>query len=664
MIPFELQATDGKARAAVVETLHGRIETPVFMPVGTRATVMTQSPAQLESLGAQIILGNTYHLMLQPGIELFQRFGGIHRWMGWNHPVLTDSGGFQLFSLAHRVTISEEGGVLQPKQDGPIVHLSPERSIEMQRAIGSDIMMVLDHCIASTSSRAEAEAAMHLTHRWARRSLLARGDSPQALFAIVQGTIFEDLRRASARALIDLDGFDGFAIGGLAVGEERARREDVTELAAGLLPADRPRYLMGVGTPLDLLEAVARGVDMFDCILPVAWAQQGIAFTSRGKVALRRGVYKLSDTPLDPACPCDACRCYSRSYLYHLFRCEEPLGWQLLAHHNLRFYLELMREMRGHILAGTFAGFHASRRDTLGASDLDHPPVPPRVGKVRAIRRGEFEVVASPRGFSSIQHLPSGEVMHSINHPDEEAERIYVGQSAAIARALAGPMPRPLVVWDVGLGAAHNAMALVRALDRAPGHGEIELVSFEHDLDALRLALHHSARRFPHLRHAAPHRLLNVGSFQREQLRWTLCEGDFLANHAAWPSPDVVFYDPFSQKTNTPLWSLAVFRLLFARVARPAELFTFSSSTAVRSSLLAAGFHVARGVGSGPRDETTIALAIAESDAGAAPAPHPLLLGRDWLDRRARSSARFGADIPADHHEAVDRLVIGHAQFR
>jgi queuine tRNA-ribosyltransferase len=657
-MPFELQATDGKARATALETLHGRIETPVFMPVGTRATVMTQPPAHLEALGAQIILGNTYHLMMQPGIELFQRFGGIHRWMGWNRPVLTDSGGFQLFSLARRVTVSEEGAVVRPRKDGPIVHLTPESSVQMQRAIGSDIMMVLDHCIPSTSPREAAEQAMHLTHRWARRSLHARGDSPQALFAIVQGTCFEDLRRESARVLTDMGGFDGYAIGGLAVGEERSRREDVTELAAGLLPSDRPRYLMGVGTPLDLLEAVHRGVDMFDCILPVAWAQQGVAFTSRGKVDLRRGVYKLADEPVDPACPCDSCRRYSRSYLCHLFRCDEPLGWQALAFHNLRFYLELMREMRGHILAGTFAAFHAARRETLGASDLDNPPVPPRVGKQRATRRGEFAVVDSPHGFSSIQHVPSGEVMHSINHPDEEAAQVYVGQSAAIARALSGPLPRPLVVWDVGLGAAHNAMALVRALDAAPGHGAVELVSFEHDLDALRLALRHASRKFPHLRHPAPHRVCNVGSFQREGLRWTLHEGDFLAHYAASPAPDVVFYDPFSQKVNTPMWSLAVFRLLFAHLARPAELITFSSSTAIRSSLLAAGFHVARGVASGPRDETTIAFALGDRDQ----APHRLL-GRDWLDRRSRSSARFGADITPDLHEAVDQLVLGHAQF-
>ncbi len=379
------RAGGSRARAATLTTAHGVIETPVFMPVGTRATVKTQTLAQLERLGAPMLLANTYHLMIRPGADVFEKFGGIHRWMGWRGSVLTDSGGFQLFSLAHARTITEDGATFRIARDGPTLTLTPERSIAMQRAIGSDVMMVFDHCVASTAGHDEARAAVELTHRWARRSLAARGDSPQALFAIVQGACFEDLRRASADALTAIDGFDGFAIGGLAVGEARAEREDLTELTAALLPEDRPRYLMGVGTPLDLLEGVHRGVDMFDCIVPTAWAQQGMAFSSRGKIDLRRSVHRLAEERLDAACDCEACTLYARSYLHHLIKCNEPLGWQLLAFHNLRFYVRLMEEIRAHVRADTFAAFHAERRQTLALADQDNPPGKrPRVKPRRA----------------------------------------------------------------------------------------------------------------------------------------------------------------------------------------------------------------------------------------------------------------------------------------
>ncbi len=335
------------------------------MPVGTRGTVRTQTLGQLEALGAPMLLANTFHLLQRPGAEVLERMGGLHRWMGWRGAILTDSGGFQLFSLAHAHTLGEDGATFQEVADGPRVVLTPERSIAMQRAIGSDVMMVLDHCVPATASHGEAEAAMALTHRWARRSLAARGDSPQQVFAIVQGARYPALRRASADALTAIDGFDGFAIGGLAVGEARAEREDLTELTAALLPADRPRYLMGVGTPLDILEAVHRGVDMFDCILPTAWAQHGRAFTAAGKVDLRQGRHRLVDEPLDPSCPCQACARHSRSYLHHLVKCQEPLGWQLLAEHNLRFYVRLMAELRTAIRNDTFAALLAARRQTL-----------------------------------------------------------------------------------------------------------------------------------------------------------------------------------------------------------------------------------------------------------------------------------------------------------
>jgi queuine tRNA-ribosyltransferase len=666
-VKFEIRAraTGSRARAATITTLHNTIETPIFMPVGTRGTVRTQTLAQLDELGAPIILGNTYHLLIRPGIEVFERFGGLHRWMGWNRSILTDSGGFQIFSLPHAREMTEHGAEFRSSADGQRYLLTPERSIAMQRAIGSDIMMVLDQCIPSTSSHAEAVAAMELTHRWAVRSLDARGDSPQALFAIVQGACFEDLRTISAEVLTGIGGFDGYAIGGLAVGEDKSQREDITEHTAQLLPEDRPRYLMGVGTPLDLLEAVHRGVDMFDCILPGAWAQQGVVFTSHGKLDLRRGVYKFAEQPLDAACPCTACVTYSRSYLHHLVKCKEPLGWQLLAFHNLRFYLQQMSEIRTHIRNDTFAAYYRERRGFLALGDQDNPSVPPiRKKPLLPTTRGHFGVHDSPAGFSSIQHLPSGEIMHSVSHPDVEAEQVYVAQSAWIARAARGePAPdangdRPLVVWDVGLGAAHNAMALIRHLDASPGHAPVHIVSFEHDLDAFRLAIGHQ-KRFAHLRHAGPHLLHKDGVYRRDGLTWTLVEGDFLATFADQPQPDVLFYDPFSAKVDTPMWSLATFRRLFAHLERPVELFTYTASTAVRSSMLAAGFHVAAGVGTGPKSETTIALKAGPGDV----LTRHARLGRDWLDRRARSSARFGGDVDAAHHAELEALIQGHAQF-
>jgi queuine tRNA-ribosyltransferase len=632
-VKFAVHATaaGSRARAATLSTGRDTIETPVFMPVGTRATVRTQTLGQLGELaqrGAPLLLANTYHLLVRPGIEVFERFGGLHRWMGWPHSILTDSGGFQIFSLPG--TAIDEAGARLHGPGGQALVLSPERSIATQRAIGSDIMMVLDHCIASTSSHAEAEAAMQRTHRWAARCLAARGDGAAALFAIVQGACFADLRRTSARVLTDLPGFDGYAIGGLAVGETRAQREDTTALVTELLPEDRPRYLMGVGMPIDLLEGVHRGIDMFDCILPTALAQQGTAFTSRGRIDLARGVHRFAEQALDPACPCDACTRTSRSYLHHLVKCREPLGWQLLAFHNLAFYVRLMADIRAHLRAGTFAAFHAEQRVLLERADPDHPPGRrPRVKPRKPSSRGAFALHPSPQGGVRIRHVPSGEILCSVDDPDIEAARVFVEQSALLARALAPPPghapddPRapagaraPLVVWDVGLGAGHNAMALLRAVDRTPGHTPgrtlgstpIELISFERDLDAFRLALDH-VEHFPHLRHRAPHVVAHRGSYQGDQLAWSVCEGDFLATFETRPPPDVIFYDPCSAEVDPAMWSRAAFTRLFAYLARPVELFTSTGSTALRSVMRAAGFHVARGVASGARPETTIALA-------------------------------------------------------
>jgi queuine tRNA-ribosyltransferase len=357
-IGFRVQAVDreSRARRGTVTTAHGTFDTPAFMSVGTRATVTGLLPDDLRAVGAQVLLGNTYHLMLRPGVELFRRVGGIHGFMGWNGPILTDSGGFQIFSLSKDRTITERGARFRSYVDQRMHMLSPEMSIEMQTAIGSDIMMVLDICIDSTSDEATTRAAMERTHRWAVRSLAARTNSRQALFAIVQGGLVPSLRAESA-AFLTQHPFDGFAIGGLAVGDTRAEREDVIGFSAELLPPDRPRYLMGVGTPPDLLHAILAGVDMFDCILPTNLAWQGTAFTSSGRVKITRAAYASSDVPLDDACACVTCRTFSRAYLHHLLKCGEPLGPRLLSMHNLHHYQALMRDARAAIERGEYAAW-------------------------------------------------------------------------------------------------------------------------------------------------------------------------------------------------------------------------------------------------------------------------------------------------------------------
>jgi queuine tRNA-ribosyltransferase len=365
-IQFELQkkCPNTRARATRFRTLHGEVQTPVFMPVGTRASVKAQPTEWIADLEFPVILANTYHLLLRPGPEVFKKFGGIHRFMQWERSVLTDSGGFQIFCLENSRVMSDHGARFRSYIDGAEILLTPELSIQMQRAIGSDIMMVLDQCVPSTCDRALAETAMHRTHAWAKRSLDAREDSPQALFGIVQGACFEDLRKESADFLKALP-FDGLAIGGLAVGESKEEREHFCGLVADLLPEDRPRYLMGVGTPIDLLEAVARGVDLFDCILPNSLAQQGVAFSWNGKTELNRTLYALDSRPIDEDCTCWACRKYSRGYLHHLIRSKEILGWTLVANHNLRFYRELSERMRQAILEDRFGEFYAKYRPIL-----------------------------------------------------------------------------------------------------------------------------------------------------------------------------------------------------------------------------------------------------------------------------------------------------------
>jgi queuine tRNA-ribosyltransferase len=366
-LPFTVRAVDAgsRARRGSLTTGHGRIETPAFMAVGTRATVTGLTPLDLEAVGTQVVLGNTYHLMLRPGPELFRRVGGIHGFMRWSGPVLTDSGGYQIFSLSADRTVTEKGARFRAYTDGRPHLLSPERSIEVQTAIGSDIMMVLDVCLSSTVDVAALRDAMERTHRWALRSLAARGEGSQALFAIVQGGVNFELRRESA-AFLREHGFDGFALGGLSVGDARSEREDVTGFAAELLPAERPRYLMGVGTPADLIYAVSAGIDLFDCVLPTHLAWQGTAFTSTGRVRITRGPAALADVPLDASCDCSTCAAFSRAYLHHLFKCSEPLGPRLLSIHNLRHYHALMAEARAAIERGEYAAF---AKKTLHAID-------------------------------------------------------------------------------------------------------------------------------------------------------------------------------------------------------------------------------------------------------------------------------------------------------
>ena len=664
---LEKESSDSKARAAIFQTLHGEVRTPVFCPVGTQATVKGQTVETLKASGARLILVNTYHLLLRPGPEVFRNFGGIHRFMYWDGPLLTDSGGFQIFSLPHSRAMNEEGARFQSYVDGKTYLLSPESSIEMQKVIGSDIMMVLDHCIDATAPYAQAEAAMNLTHRWAERSLRAKGDSTQALFGIVQGACHADLRKKSAAFLRELP-FDGLAIGGLAVGETHPQRYDMTELVTEHLPRDLPRYLMGVGTPLDILESVHRGVDMFDCIIPSQLSQRGVAFTSEGKLQLRRTVHKFVEAPIDARCDCQACRQYSRAYIHHLIKSDEVLGWHLLGIHNMTFYHRLMREMRESVLRDDFLSYYQEKRVELARSDERNPCRPPKRPQAgRPARLGDYEIHRSPQGFTSIRQISSGEVMHSVNAPADEADKLYVEQSF-LAMRLSKRAADELVIWDVGLGAAFNAMAAIRCFERCAVTDEavlrpLRLVSFERDLDPLTLAVKKSGY-FPHLRHAAPSRILEAGEWRHAsgRCRWELLKEDFRGAIESAAVPELIFYDPFSFKTDAALWTAAIFGQIFRHaLPKSAELYTYSASTAVRAALLAAGFFVATGAGSGPKSDTTIAFTTAQ---GVLDHPaSPRLLGADWLTRWRRSGAKLPADLSDEARADFETLIEGHPQF-
>jgi queuine tRNA-ribosyltransferase len=366
---FTLHGTDGPARRGEFETPHGVVQTPAFMPVGTQGSVKATLHRDLEASGAQIILGNTYHLFLRPGDELIARRGGLHRFIGWTRPILTDSGGFQVFSLAERRVIREEGAEFQSHLDGSRHLLTPERATDIQARLGSDIAMVFDECLAYPATHESAAASMERSVRWAarcRERLLALrttgvegvtvSNSGQAQFGIIQGGVYQDLRDASADATVAV-GFEGYAIGGLSVGEPADQMYEVTQQTAGRLPVDRPRYLMGAGTPQDLVECVARGVDMFDCVMPTRNARNGQLFTSEGRINIKNARYAEDERPLDPRCGCYTCRRHSRAYLRHLYLAGEMAAGALNTLHNLTFYLDLMQSIREAIAFRTFENF-------------------------------------------------------------------------------------------------------------------------------------------------------------------------------------------------------------------------------------------------------------------------------------------------------------------
>jgi queuine tRNA-ribosyltransferase len=368
---FQIHARDGAARTGVLSLPRGEIRTPAFMPVGTAATVKAMLPGSVRATGADILLGNTYHLMLRPGAERVARLGGLHRFMNWERPILTDSGGFQVMSLADLRKLTEEGVTFRSHVDGSVHHLTPESSMEIQRLLGSDIVMAFDECPALPATEEAVAKSMRLSMRWAQRSRDAFGDRPgHMLFGIMQGGVTRELREESAAALTGI-GFEGYAIGGLAVGEGQAAMFGVLDYAPGFLPQDRPRYLMGVGKPDDILGAVMRGVDMFDCVLPTRSGRTGQGLTRRGQVNIKNARHAEDPRPLDPDCGCPCCQGYSRAYLHHVYKAGEIIAAMLLTWHNLHYYQELMAGIRGAIAEGGLAEFAARFEAMRAEGDLE-----------------------------------------------------------------------------------------------------------------------------------------------------------------------------------------------------------------------------------------------------------------------------------------------------
>ena len=368
--PFQLIQKDPatQARFGKLETAHGSIETPAFMPVGTQATVKTLAPRDLKEIGAQIILANAYHLYIRPGIDIIKHAGGLHKFMSWSKPILTDSGGYQVFSLARLRKITDEGVTFNSHFDGREIFLTPEEVIRAQEGLGSDIAMIFDECPPSGAAYAQVENAVRRTIQWAKRAKQARESQTQLLFGIVQGGKFLDLRKISLEETVQI-GFDGYAIGGVSVGEPRPEMEKVVRHITPLLPEGTPRYLMGVGTPIDLFWAIESGIDLFDCVNPTRYARNGTAFTRIGKIAVRNAEYAKDQTPLDETCACYTCRNFSRSYLRHLFNCDEILGHRLVTFHNVYFFISLVQKMRTSILEGRFSQF---KNEFLSGYDDDH----------------------------------------------------------------------------------------------------------------------------------------------------------------------------------------------------------------------------------------------------------------------------------------------------
>lgn len=368
---FELHNTDGKARRGTITFDRGTIETPAFMPVGTYGTVKGMKTDEVEEIGAEIILGNTFHLMLRPGTDIIEQHGDLHDFINWQKPILTDSGGFQVFSLGKMRKITEEGVKFSSPVNGDKIMLTPERSMEVQRKLGSDIVMIFDECTPYPATHQEAKDSMELSLRWAQRSKDAHGDNPSALFGIVQGGMYEDLREISANGLKNIE-FDGYAIGGLSVGEPKEDMIRVLDHTTPLIPENKPRYLMGVGKPEDLVEGVRRGIDMFDCVMPTRNARNGHIFVSTGVLKIRNARHKTDTGPLDSECDCYTCKNYSRAYLHHLDKCNEILGSQLNTIHNLRFYQKVMQGLRDAIAAGKLEQFV---EEFYAQRDLPVPPL-------------------------------------------------------------------------------------------------------------------------------------------------------------------------------------------------------------------------------------------------------------------------------------------------
>lgn len=372
---FDISATDGNARRGTIKMLRGDIATPAFMPVGTAGTVKAMEPENVRSTGADIILGNTYHLMLRPTAERLHKLGGLHKFMNWDRPILTDSGGFQVMSLAELRKMSEEGVEFKSHLDGSKIMLSPERSMEIQRLLGSDIVMAFDECTPYPATHDVAKASMELSMRWAKRSRNGFDAGTEhaeraALFGIVQGSTFEDLRKVSIDALTDI-GFDGYAIGGLAVGEGQDKMFEVLDFTMPMMPKDAPRYLMGVGKPDDIIGAVQRGIDMFDCVMPSRSGRTGQGFTRRGPINIRNARHKDDMRPIDEECSCPACTKYSRAYINHLDKAQEILGSMLLTWHNIQFYQDLMQDLRNAISVGNLDAFAADFLEKYRSGDID-----------------------------------------------------------------------------------------------------------------------------------------------------------------------------------------------------------------------------------------------------------------------------------------------------